>query len=99
MISQRKKLLFSAIKIFLFFIIFFFLLAIRAYWDSYRFYKIGLIKENENILESIRYYGSSIKSFPLNSKYKELSEKRLKLILQKTKDERVKMMIEDELRN
>lgn len=97
--SLQKKILSSVIKILLFFIVFFLLLAIRAYWDSYRFYKNGLAKENENLLESIRYYGSSIKSFPLNSKYKELSEKRLKLILQKTKDERVKMMIEDELSN
>ncbi len=82
-------------KVIIYFFIFYILLNIRVYWDSYRFYKKAVSLENSNLLISIRYYNDSINSKCIFSNYSNKSRNRLKELSTKNLPQNMILMIKD----
>lgn len=89
----------NALKGIAVFFLFLVLLGIRTWWDSHRFYEAGKrAEQTSHIAEAIRYYGNSHSACPLFSSYSEKSRLRLKELRNSVSDERLQLMIDDELK-
>lgn len=80
-------------------LLFYLILLSRSQWDSYRFYRLGMLNEGHDQIACIRYYGDSINSHPFNTYHSDKSRRKLEDMLNSSSDERLQLMIIDILRN